>query len=327
MNRSIHFISICILFFLSTFLYANPFIAPSTQDKNTEDTNNSTHIEQSSQQNKAQVSSVRISAANEGNLQTQRTLRETLGKAFYTWKELNTSDKPEDKNKAGAVLFTILSVAFLFGIVHALGPGHRKTIIFSLYLSRKAPVWEPFAVGLALSALHAGSAIVIIVILQGLSGSISAKADVIARWMEGISYIILIITALALSAYSIFEFIRSVKKDKNEESNSRKQLSLAAFIFSGIYPCPGAVLVLVLSFTLQMIPLGILSVAVMSVGMSIPIIASAYLAWAGRAGLFHFFKQKEKSLGLISFIAEITGYTLLLILSLYIAWPFLINLL
>ncbi|HOQ93535.1 MAG TPA: hypothetical protein PKW26_07965, partial [Treponemataceae bacterium] len=107
----------------------------------------------------------------------------------------------------------------------------------------------------------------------------------------------------------------------------RKNISLSAFIFSGIYPCPGAVLVLILSFTLNIIKLGITSVLVMSLGMSIPILISAYIAWAGREGLFYFFKNKEGIISKLSFIIELLGYALLLAFSFYIAWPFLIGLL
>ena len=177
-----------------------------------------------------------------------------------------------------------------------------------------------------LSLLHAGSAIIIILLLKGLTGSISQKADVIAKWMEGFSYVLLILTASILIIHSITDFIKQHKQAKNNKDSKRKTISLSAFIVSGIYPCPGAVLVLVLSYTLNAIPLGIFSVLSMSLGMSIPIIASAYFAWAGREGLFYFFKSKQSTIGLISFIAEVLGYTILFIFSLYIAWPFILGL-
>jgi ABC-type nickel/cobalt efflux system permease component RcnA len=316
-----------IFLMLSINLFANPFISPGLQTDTSSVAENSSSVkDDNSAPSKTTDPSVRISAGNTDNLKDQRSLRETLGEAFYTWKELKNSEDSEDKKKASSVLWVILSASFIFGIVHALGPGHRKTVVFSLYISRRAPWWEPLATGTALSALHAGSAIVIILLLKGLTGSISQKADVIAKWMEGFSYILLIMTAVILIVHSIIDFLRHNKELKAGKESKRNTISLGAFIVSGIYPCPGAVLVLVLSFTLGIIPLGILSVLSMSLGMSIPIIASAYFAWAGREGLFYFFKSKQNAIGLVSFIAEISGYILLFAFSLYIAWPFIAGL-
>jgi ABC-type nickel/cobalt efflux system permease component RcnA len=53
--------------------------------------------------------------------------------------------------------------AFLYGILHAPGPGYRKTVIFSLYLARKAPAWEPAGTGSLLAVLYAGTAIVLLI--------------------------------------------------------------------------------------------------------------------------------------------------------------------
>ncbi|HOS31231.1 MAG TPA: hypothetical protein PLR39_10495 [Treponemataceae bacterium] len=318
-----------IFLMLSINLFANPFISPGTNTNAASAAGDPSvgQTDNSAAEKTEAAPSVRISAGSDANLKEQRSLRETLGEAFYSWKELNSSEKSDDKKRASSVLWVILSASFVFGIVHALGPGHRKTVVFSLYISRPSPWWEPLATGTALSALHAGSAIVIIFLLKGLTGSISQKADVIAKWMEGFSYLLLIITAVILIIHSITDFLRHHKELKEGKNSRRKTISLGAFIVSGIYPCPGAVLVLVLSFTLNIIPLGILSVVSMSLGMSIPIIASAYFAWAGREGLFYFFKSKQNAIGLISFIAEISGYILLFAFSLYIAWPFIAGLL
>jgi ABC-type nickel/cobalt efflux system permease component RcnA len=53
-------------------------------------------------------------------------------------------------------------------------------------------------------------------------------------------------------------------------------MSLETILLTGIYPCPGAILVLVLSLTLDITGIGILAVFAMSLGLSIPIIDSEY---------------------------------------------------
>lgn len=324
-------------FFFFTGLHANPFLSTSSPTEETEQTERESLQFENARQGQVEkeegkpkaAPQIRLGQTSEKNLEVQRGLRETLGNSFYEWKALQESGNTADQKKAESIFWTILAAAFAFGLFHALGPGHRKTIVFSLYISRKAAWWEPLAVALSLSALHAGSAIVLILFLNGITGSISARADTISKWMEGLSYIILILSAIALLSHSIVEQISYAKKTKagTNKSEGRKNISLSAFIFSGIYPCPGAVLVLILSFTLNIIKLGITSVLVMSLGMSIPILISAYIAWAGREGLFYFFKNKEGIISKLSFIIELLGYALLLAFSFYIAWPFLIGLL
>ena len=47
---------------------------------------------------------------------------------------------------AGSV-FLFLTAVFLYGILHGAGPGHRKTVVFTLFLSRPSRRWEPLAAG------------------------------------------------------------------------------------------------------------------------------------------------------------------------------------
>lgn len=325
------------LAFAQFSVFGNPFLsAPSgsqgfENSEDAKDEKNDKYAENVENNEKSRSApQIRLGQTSEKNLQVQRSVREILGESFYEWQSLHLSLDPAEKKRAHLIFWTILGAAFVFGLFHALGPGHRKTIVFSLYISKKAPWWEPLVVSLSLSALHAGSAIVLILLLNGIRGSISAKADTVSKWMEGLSYLLLILTAIFLFIHSLVEHSAYIKKKKNTENASqiieRKHLSLGAFIFSGIYPCPGAVLVLVLSFTLQVVGLGILSVLVMSIGMSIPILASAYLAWAGRESLFYLIKEKEAVVENLSFFIELFGYVLLLAFSLYIAWPFILHL-
>ena len=225
-------------------------------------------------------------------------------------------------------------------MIHAAGPGHRKTIVFSLYIARKSPWYEPFITGFLLALLHGGCAICLMLIFKGISGSISANTNAYTIYMEGFSYLLIIIVALFLILKETLEFVKSSKKpEKSDVAISEEVLEkkigknqnnsfgdLVPFLISGIYPCPGAILVLVLSFTLDILGAGIAAVSFMSLGMAIPIIIVAYFAWFGRKGLFTALKAKESTIKKLSFGIEIFGYTLLIIFSLYIAMPFFVSL-
>lgn len=307
---------------------ANPFFSPETPPEQSHDeldseSSNTEKADIDTEQSETQVLSVRISGANPDLIKTQGNLREKLGELFYNWNEAKVNG-----TSTASLLWTVLWVSFLYGIIHAAGPGHRKTIVFSLYLTRKAQWWEPTFTGIMLALLHGGTAVVIMLIFKGISGSIVANTTTLTIYMEGFSYLLLIGTALLLMIYEIIAFTRERHHHGvfHPKEKLRKKTSLVAFFIASLYPCPGAILILILAFTLNILDLGIISVFAMSFGMSLPIIGAAYFAWAGRTSLFTLLKQNEKAVAIITFCVEMAGYAILLAFSLYISWPFLISL-
>ena len=293
---------------------------------------------------------VMVGKTNEKLSIFQGDLREKIASFFRNWKTAEGSAK-------STIFWGIIGVAFLYGILHAAGPGHRKTIVFSLYIARKSPWYEPLLTGFLLAIMHGGCAIFLMLIFKGISGSIAANTNAYAIYMEGFSYLLIIVVSLFLIIKETIEFVIFSKTEKaiakiksqnqsniqesseNHEANLAKNQTenqiekgnssfkdLVPFLISGLYPCPGAILVLVLSFTLDILGLGIATVSFMSLGMAIPIIIVAYCAWFGRKGLFMALKNRENVIKKVSFGVEIFGYTLLILFSLYIAMPFFVSL-
>ena len=160
-------IFLCIKLFcicLCTELSANPF----TGNKNT-------------------GSTLRSEKPPEFIVQQQSLLRTKLGDALYEWANTNTA----------RTFWTIIWVAFFYGFMHALGPGHRKTLVFSFYLSKKAPVWEPAVTSFILVALHSVTSIALLLVFHNVSGTLSAHTDAAAEYLEDISYLLLIVLSIA----------------------------------------------------------------------------------------------------------------------------------
>lgn len=253
---------------------------------------------------------VRAAAADPALVEAQASLHARLGNLMITWKD----------NAGPGAAWGIIGAAFLYGVLHAFGPGHRKTVVFSLYLARQAPAWEPAGMGFALALLHGGASIAVMLVLKGVRGAVSARADAIAAWMEGGAYGLLILAAAFLAAGALRSLITG------RHSHGRSGASLGTILLTGAYPCPGAILVLVLAVSLGTLSVGIFAVLAMSLGMSIPIVAAGYLAWFGRSGVFFALKRNEALLARVSAGVELTGYLALLAFSLYIALPFLAGL-
>lgn len=250
---------------------------------------------------------VRSGTANPDLVSVQASLHERLGNLMTAW----------ERSAGAGAAWGIIGAAFLYGVLHAFGPGHRKTVVFSLYLAKSAPAWEPAGTGIALAVLHGGASVLLMLALKGVQGAVSARADSIAVWMEGGAYALLILAALALAVGAA----RSLVTGKH--SHGREGASVGTILLTGIYPCPGAILVLVLAVSLGTLVVGIMAVFAMSVGMSVPIIAAGYLAWFGRSGVFFALKRNEALLARLSAAVELAGYLVLLAFSVYVALPFL----
>ncbi len=242
-------------------------------------------------------------------LRGQLNLRNALAQYLASWQG----------SQSASMLLAITGIAFLYGILHALGPGHRKTVVFSIYIARKAPWWEPVASSLALAGLHGGMAVLLLLVFRGVSGAISAATDSLTIYMEGFAYCALI----AMAAILLVRAIVDLAKGRTHADNS---MSLGALVLTGIYPCPGAILILVLSLTLNILSIGIVAVVAMSLGMSLPIVLFAYLGWFGRTGLVHSLKKNETALRKAGTFAEIAGFAILLAFSIYLALPFIASL-
>lgn len=311
-----------------SFIFGNPFFgAPSYSPKNS--TPDVADTELSEDENTIPIDAVekrelstpvpvRVGSTNADIAKKQGDIRESIATFFKEWQRATGGYRTQ-------ILLNVILLSFLYGIIHAAGPGHRKTIMFSFYLTRSAPWWEPSVTGFLLAFLHGSCAIVLILIFKGVSGSISSHSDFWAIYLEGFSYILIIVTALILLIITTINYVKNSKKINKKEDKAA--FKLLPFIVSGAYPCPGAILVLVLSFTLDILPLGIIAVCAMSLGMVIPVIASGYLAWFGRTGLFRLLKNNSVIAQRVAFAVEIFGYTLLIIFSVYIASPFFAGLL
>ena len=53
-------------------------------------------------------------------------------------------------------------LAFLYGVVHALGPGHGKLVVVSYFLSREAQIGRGLLMGLQIAVFHVISALVVV---------------------------------------------------------------------------------------------------------------------------------------------------------------------
>lgn len=299
--------TVLFLFFLAVSagaLWGNPFFsAPDAGNTDSPSSANETTV---------QPAPVRSQAVSADSARTQKHLREKMGDL------LDRMAHPQSPRERRSLLISLFLLSFAYGVFHASGPGHRKTLVFGLYTGRRAPVWEPALTSFLLAFLHGGSAVILILLFKGVEGSLGQRIDRFALYMEGFSYLLIILLAVAIFASAAVEYGAFLKGRQKKARFSGYFL----FLLSGLYPCPGAVLVLILSYTLGIPAYGLFAVAAMSLGMALPVAAAGYLAWFGREGIFLACRKRESLLHHITFGVTAFSSLFLIGFSIYIASPF-----
>lgn len=243
------------------------------------------------------------------------------------------------RNPNPTAVMILLLGATVYGLFHAAGPGHRKTVMFSLFLAREAKAWEPLAAGFLSAGVHAASGIALIGIFSLASGAVASlvHVDTAGIYMEGFAFAALALAALILAARAIRDLLtgrghvhgmhghdHAGEEREGSGVEGRKLYAIAAL--TSVVPCPGATMMLLFALYLDLPFLGILAVLAMSLGMAFVVAAAGYLAYFGRTTLFHRLKAHEKTIGVISQVLELGSYLFMLSFSLYAAWPFLVSL-
>jgi len=296
-------ILIVIIFFLfPTLSFANPFIS---------DTGSTA------------PRAVATTATPQVLVTTQLSVRDRIAQALNSFKA----------KKSPASIAIILVGSFIYGILHGAGPGHRKTILFSLFLARKAKPWEPLVASGLSAGLHALSAIVLMGILGVITGAVSGitKLDITSTFIEGISFTVVFIFAVFLIIRKIVGgFINKNQRyadpvNESDEILGEEKRRYGIVIVSSLVPCPGATMILILALYLNMALIGVLAAISMSLGMALIISVAAYLAYFGREGLFKRLKKHQSSIGAISDLLELFSYFFMAAFCLYAAWPFLMS--
>jgi len=226
-------------------------------------------------------------------MQMQRDLHRDLAAAMRAVQ----SDEP-------AAFWGLVSLGFLYGLFHAVGPGHGK-IVISTYLATHESRLLP---GLALSFLSSLMQGVTAIVVVGLTALFLERS---LRDSQGFGITLEIVSYGLVVLIGLFLVWRGGKRLLHRERSADSQhdhqdgcchnhgpsatdlearLSLrdiAIMIFSiGIRPCSGAILVLILAFATGLIWVGTAAVMAMSIGTGLGVAALATLSvYARRTAL------------------------------------------
>ena len=187
-----------------------------------------------------------------------------------------------------AAFFLGLGVAFLYGMLHALGPGHGKFVIMSYFMGREVYVLRGLVMAAQMAVVHVIAAVVIVWVADIL---LKTSLGIGLADVPGIRAGSFLIIA-AIGVYMLYQAIRGSRghththththghnhhhhhhghsHDHTHGASHATEGGLVALAV-GMVPCPGAVLVMLYAIANDMIYPGFLLVAAMSAGIGLTI--------------------------------------------------------
>lgn len=204
-----------------------------------------------------------------------------------------------DENMITSSLF-VLAISFLYGLIHAAGPGHGKAIVGFYFATNKNDYTEAFKIGYLISIIHAISALTL------TFGIFFLLETMFRQNFNHFSKITMQISAFMIVCVGIYIIVSSYLSRKKKEEKLNKNRSKFALAFSAaIVPCPGVMTIVLFCTMLKNYFLGVLAAVTMSLGMGLTISIVGILSIVLNKRANGFLEEK-------SFILEIIGGVLIL---------------
>ncbi|MGB5867112.1 MAG: hypothetical protein WBG69_04465 [Arcobacteraceae bacterium] len=232
--------------------------------------------------------------------QQSQTYMGFLSQKLNTLKEkLKITLKEIKQNNSISSYIWLLVFSFLYGILHAIGPGHGKSLVSSYFINQEKSYIKAFSISSLIGVVHTFSAFILTLVVYYSLGFIFNSAIVnIEQIATKISAIIIILIALYLiykktkKQKSSFKFttVKTTSQNISLKVTHTENLScgcsackttstdLGVILAAGIIPCPGTVTIFLFTMSLGIYFVGFLSALFMSAGMSLIIFITAVLS-------------------------------------------------
>ena len=223
-------------------------------------------------------------------------LSENLNKLKENLKELLKDIK---QNNSFSSYMWLLVFSFLYGILHAIGPGHGKSLVSSYFINQEKSYLKALSISSLIGVVHTFSAFILTLVVYYSLGFIFNSVIVnIEQIATKISAVIIISIALYLiykktkKSQPQLKFTTAVKpstilspKVTHTQSLScgcsackTTSTDLGVILAAGIIPCPGTVTIFLFTMSLGIYFVGFLSALFMSAGMSLIIFITAIIS-------------------------------------------------
>lgn len=170
-----------------------------------------------------------------------------------------------------------IGLAFLYGVVHALGPGHGKLVVVSYFLSREARIGRGLLMGLQIAVFHVISAIIVVALADLLLRKAFGGPPAEIAGVRVASYALIALIGVTMLSQAIrrssrrragLDVSHGCCGHGHEHQDGWVQLG-ALSLGVGVVPCTGAVLILLYAMANDILLAGVLLAAAIAAGMAI----------------------------------------------------------
>jgi ABC-type nickel/cobalt efflux system permease component RcnA len=246
--------------------------------------------------------------------------------------------------------WALVLMSFLYGVLHAAGPGHGKAVLTTYLLTHPSRLNRGIAMGTAAALLQGVTALLLVYGLIGLAGWLPRETETASLWATRVSFVLLAMVGLYLSVRALSTLSGTIRQVRLEADHAHhdhhhnhdghvhgegcgcRHLPTAAEIDTvgsrhamvgvilaiGLRPCSGAVLVLILAAVMDLIWHGALAVMAMSVGTAITVVALAIFATKAREWASSVVAHRSPFWTLAAGGVGVLGGALLLLLALWL---------
>ena len=190
----------------------------------------------------------------------------------------------------------LIGLSFLYGVFHAAGPGHGKIVISTYLLSHESQLRRGVILSFASAMVQGLTAIIIVTLAVWLLNLSMRQTRGMANDVEVASFALITLMGLMIMASRLWRLRKATSTDALSGQHNHKHdhdhahcdhahgpsqsdldaaLSLRTFIgivlSIGIRPCSGAVIVLLLAYSLDLGMVGLFAVLAMSLGTAITV--------------------------------------------------------
>ncbi|MEA3371724.1 MAG: high frequency lysogenization protein HflD [Campylobacterota bacterium] len=211
----------------------------------------------------------------------------------------------DESTLSGSLL--VLGIAFVYGLIHAAGPGHGKALVAFYFTSNKSDYKKAFKMGYMISIIHAISALIFTFSIYFILKTMFRKNF---NEFSDIAMQVSAVMIIGVGIYLIYEAYSARKYKEKKIEKSSKSESAVAFS-AGVVPCPGVMTIVLFCIVLGQFTLGVLAAIAMSIGMGLTI---------SLAGIFSIALNKKAG-GLLnekSYLLEMIGGLLIFSLGVFL---------
>jgi nickel/cobalt transporter (NicO) family protein len=193
--------------------------------------------------------------------------------------------------KDPAALATLIGLAFAYGVLHAVGPGHGKAVIASYLVANERAMKRGVALAFGAAAVQALIALGVVGIVAGLMGGTAAMMNTSVTLVEKLGFMLII----GMGVWIVWQRLRRMATPLDatclgpdcghDHGGDPRRLALAGrreliltAIGAGIRPCTGAIILLVFALAKGLWLAGVLSASAMATGTAIGTSVFAVLA-------------------------------------------------